>query len=263
MNIQTLKRFLTGSFILGCAVLGFMDISSQAQQGWDGTIMQYGAMHEAIGKQEHHGRIPLNEIANRPHFYGVAALERLRGEVTVFDSNVTITGVSDDGTLQPMSDLKLQATLLVGAYVPTWTECKIETSIPPVVFEDCIRDAATKAGYDISRPFPFTVEGEFSELRFHVINGACPIHARIKSLQLRSEVKPFEAEYPDLRGRLVGIYAKDAVGKLTHPATSTHVHVVFWDERSGGMVTGHVERVGLAKGAVLKLPQKGIPIPKQ
>lgn len=53
-----------------------------------------------------------------------------------------------------------------------------------------------------------------------------------------------------------GVYASDAVGELTHPATSTHVHLIFEDDASGKEATGHVEQVGPAKGAVLKLPAR-------
>jgi hypothetical protein len=67
----------------------------------------------------------------------------------------------------------------------------------------------------------FTVEGDFSRVRLHVINGACPMHARLKKITLSKEQRPFEAELERVSGTLVGVYAKDAVGKLTHPATST------------------------------------------
>ncbi|MEZ6061883.1 MAG: hypothetical protein R3C19_16180 [Planctomycetaceae bacterium] len=53
-----------------------------------------------------------------------------------------------------------------------------------------------------------------------------------------------------------GIYAADSVGKLTHPATSTHTHVIYTDPKTGIRVTGHVEQIGLAKGAVLKIPAR-------
>jgi alpha-acetolactate decarboxylase len=101
----------------------------------------------------------------------------------------------------------------------------------------------------------FTVEGDFSHLRLHVINGACPLHARLRKIELPEENQPVEVEKEQVRGTLVGVFAKDAVGNITHPATSTHMHLVFQDEQSGKTVTGHVERIGLLKGAVLRLPK--------
>ena len=239
---------------LAGTLLALGALSSLAQESWDGTLVQYGTMHEAIGQQHHQGRVMLNTLVDQPHFFGVAAVEKLEGEITVFDSDATITGVTADGKLESIRGQDIQATLLIGAYVPAWTEYQVESDTPPAGFDDRIRDAAVKAGIDVSKPFVFTVEGEFSDVRMHVINGACPMHARMRKIEISKEQKPFEGEFETIRGRLVGVYASDAVGELTHPDTSTHVHLIFEDSVSGETATGHVEQVGLAKGAVLKLP---------
>jgi alpha-acetolactate decarboxylase len=249
IHYATWKRATLAGTILALGVL-----SSRAEESWDRTLVQYGTMHEAIGQQHHQGRVVLNALVDHPHFFGVAAVEKLEGEITVFDSDATITGVTADGKLESIRGQDIQATLLVGAYVPAWTEYKVESDVPPAGFDDRIRDAASDAGIDVSKPFVFTIEGEFNDVRVHVINGACPMHARMKNIELPQEQKPFEGNYQTVRGRLVGVYASDAVGKLTHPDTSTHVHLIFEDDASGKMATGHVEQVGLAKGAVLKLP---------
>jgi hypothetical protein len=55
------------------------------------------------------------------------------------------------------------------------------------------------------------------------------------------------------------VYAEGSVGQLTLPATSTHGHLVYKDPASGRKVTGHLERFGLAPGAVLKLPATAQP----
>ena len=239
---------------LAGAILGLGALSSLAQESWDGTLVQYGTMHEAIGQQHYQGRVVLNTLIDQPHFFGVAALEKLKGEITVFDSDATITDVTAEGKLESIGERDVQATLLIGAYVPAWTEYKVKSDVPPAGFDDRIRDAAVKAGIDVSKPFVFTVEGKFSDVKMHVINGACPMHARMNNIELPPEQKPFEGEYRSISGRLVGVYASDAVGVLTHPGTSTHVHLIFEDEASGEKATGHVEHVGLAKGAILKLP---------
>ncbi|MEX1027669.1 MAG: acetolactate decarboxylase [Candidatus Paceibacterota bacterium] len=146
-------------------------------------------------------------------------------------------------------------TLLVGAYVPSWTEQKVAKSVSPDEFDKYLADAGTKAGLNVSEPFVFTIEGEFSKLSFHVINGACPLHARLKKIDLPEGKRPFEAELEKVKGTIFGVFAKDAVGDITHPATSTHMHLVFKDDKSGKLVTGHVEQIGLLEGAVLRLPK--------
>lgn len=225
------------------------------QEPWNGKMVRYGTMHEALGEQKSEGRVKLADIAAKPHFYGVAALEGLKGEITFVDSDAVVTAVGADRKLSPVEANGLQATLLAGAYVPSWQERNIDQDVPATDFDRAVRQAASEAGIDTSQPFVFTALGEFSEVRLHVINGACPMHARRQKSELRADERPFEAGYARIRGTLVGIYAEDAVGQFTHPGTATHVHLIFKDEASGTLMTGHVEQIGLSKGMALRLPQ--------
>jgi alpha-acetolactate decarboxylase len=214
-------------------------------------------MHEAIGQQQHQGRVPLRNLVERPHFYGVGALAQLEGEATIFDGKVAVTRVGANG--QPAAaesaPLDASATLLVGAYVPAWMEHKSVQSVSPDEFDKYLANLATNSGLNASEPFVFTVEGEFSTVRVHVINGACPLHARLRKIDVPKDKQPFEAEYDKVRGRVVGVFAQDAVGSITHPATSTHMHLLFQDAKTGKTITGHVERLGFVEGAIVRLPK--------
>ena len=232
-------------------------MSTSAAETWDGKIVQFGRMHDAIGRQQHQGRVKIEQLVQKHHFYGVAALETLSGEATIRDGEVTISRVGPQGRLVPgeKNSEGVQATLLVGAYVPDWTEHKVATPVDAKEFDQWVAALAAKAGIPTSKPFVFTVEGELKDLRWHVIHGACPLHARLRKLELPREQQPFEGSADKLRGTLVGVYAEDAVGNLTHPDTSCHLHVIFTDPKSGKRVTGHVEQVGLMPEAVLRLPK--------
>ena len=117
-----------------------------------------------------------------------------------------------------------------------------------------VSEAAANAGRNLEQPFVFTIEGDFKNLRLHVINGACPLHARMHKVELPEESRPFEGDMDAVSGRIVGVFAEDAVGRLTHPATSTHTHVLFDDPATGKTVTGHVEKMDVAEGATLRFP---------
>jgi alpha-acetolactate decarboxylase len=239
-------------FGLAASAVGTADDGSKRFE-----FVKFGSMHEAIGQQQHEGRIRLGELTSRPNFYGVAALEKLQGEVTVHDGKITVTSVNSDGQLEPLAG-KLadkQATLLVGAYVPEWLKRPVTSEIPADQFDQYIARVALEAGIKTTEPFLFTVEGEFTNVYLHVINGACPIHARLKNKDLPTESRAFEKEMANVKGTLVGIYAKDAVGKLTHPATSTHVHLLYKDPQTGANVTAHLERLGIGPGSVISLPK--------
>ena len=218
-------------------------------------LVRYGGMHEAIGQKQHQGRVRLAELTSRPHFYGVGALEGLNGEITVMNSAPVVTGVTPDGRSHSLSAENARATLLVGQFVEDWASVKLGEAVPPERFDETIANAAADLGFDGVTPFIFMVEGEFTDVRLHVINGACPIHARMKNVTLAQSERPFELDTKQLSGALVGVYAVDSVGKLTHPATRTHGHLVYQDPKTGDRLTGHLERVGLAPGAVVKLPK--------
>jgi alpha-acetolactate decarboxylase len=247
-------KHLSIPLIVSWALMSGPLLATDDAGSWDGTIVQYGTMHEAIGQQQHHGRVSLSELA-KPGFYGVAALERLAGEVTIHDGQLTVTTVGARGPRSiGDSSENLEATLLVGARVPSWKESEVNREVEAVDFDKAIAAAAAAAGIDTSRPFVFTARGEFIDLDYHVINGACPMHARLKKIELTPEQSPFEGRLDSVRGTLVGVFAKSAVGELTHPGTSTHAHVIFRDVATGETLTGHVESVGLKPGTVLGLP---------
>jgi alpha-acetolactate decarboxylase len=244
-------------YMLSIALVTQRMLLAADPETWDGRIVQYGKMHEAIGQQQHQGRVQLKQLLERPHFFGVAALEKLQGEATFVDGKITITRVDAEGQLKSDESVPpdQEATLLVGAFVSSWTEHTVAADLGIDDFEKHIADEAAKAGLKLSEPFVFTIEGEFSNLRLHVINGACPMHARLRKIKLPKERQPVEIELEKVSGTVVGVFAKDAVGNITHPATSVHMHLVFKDSTSGKMVTGHVEQIGLLEGSVLRLPR--------
>lgn len=237
-----------------CFVLGGVLMAAEKSPSWDGKLVQYGKMHEAIGQQQHQGRVQIEKLIERPHFFGVGALENLAGEITIADGKITVTRVNAQGQPEP-GQTAAQATMLVGAYVPAWSEHKVASNVKPEDLDRYLTDVAQKAGLDAAKPFAFTVEGEFSNLRLHVIHGACPIHARLHKITLPKQQQPFELEVDKVRGTLVGVFAKDAVGNITHPDTSTHTHLVFKDAKSGKTFTGHVEQFGLIAGATVRVPK--------
>lgn len=88
-----------GSYLLAAALIAPATGADDQDQP-NGEIVQYGEMHEASGQQQHEGRVALQELVRREHFFGVAAVEGLEGEATILDGNVILTTVDDDGRLR-------------------------------------------------------------------------------------------------------------------------------------------------------------------
>ncbi len=248
--MRTLRRvgalgLLSGVLLTGC----------ESMKGHEASpLMQHGSMHEVIGQRRHEGRVALSEIARDEHVYAVGALAGLRGEITIADSVVTVSSVGPDGSIQPHDDPDSEAALLVGQSVPRWQTIAVAEDVSHDAFDEWITRSVAEAGLAHEAPLVFAIAGEFSGVHLHVINGACPVHARIKNLTIDPANEPYVLDSERVLGTVVGVFAPDAVGKLTHPATSTHSHLVFIDATSGERVTGHLERVGVFAGSTLLLP---------
>ncbi len=232
-----------------------VDITGDAEPSEPAGFVQIGGICDTIGKGQHHGRVSLAEIVARPHFYGVGALEELQGEITILDSKAFVSSVGEDSGPLPIENRAVKATLLAGQSVEEWIELTVTEEVPHDQFDETIAQMAAGQGIDLSRPFVFVVEGAFCDVHLHIINGACPVHARKQNLTIEKEKQPFELTLDALDGTLVAVYATDSAGTLTRPATSKHAHLIYFDEKRAARITGHLERVGLAKGAVLKLPK--------
>lgn len=195
-------------------------------------------------------RIALSDIAAKPHAFAVGAVEGLRGEILIDDGHCWVAQVIAEHSAPVHKDAQShRATLLTVAYVPAWSESVVTKAVASDEFEAFIRDAAKRIGIDTTRPFPFVIEGEFRHLSAHVINGFCPMNQNVDGGS--DENRPIRLDDAAGSGKLIGIYAEDSAGELTHHGSSMHVHVLT---ESPPKTVAHVEGVGIAPGAKLRLP---------
>lgn len=217
-------------------------------------VKQFGNMHEVLsaGAGQAHPRVTLSKAMERPHAYAVGAMAGLDGEVTIVDGQAWLSRPSGQGldTEGPTSTTAGKAAYLTVAYVDRWKEASMQRAFAGEELERFIADQGRHHGIDVERPFPFVIEGELSDLQAHVINGICPMKPGVR---LTADVQPwrYQLERP-VRATIVGFYAPDSVGKLTHPGTAIHAHAVI--DVDGRPVTAHVERLTVAPGGVLRLP---------
>ena len=219
-------------------------------------LIQHGKMHEVIGMQKHEGRVGLAELLEKPHFYAVGALAGLQGEISVIDSHATVTEVADQALAKSANKdaAKRQATLLIGAYIDEWIEVVCEKDLTDTELDDWIKSEIRQNGGDVQQPAMFMLRGTFSDVHLHVINGACPVHARVRQIEIPESKRPFDTTIASVTGEVVGVFALDAAGKLTHPATSTHKHLVYRAEPNADALNGHVESMSVKRGTKLLLP---------
>ena len=217
---------------------------------------QYGEMHRVIGQKDHKGRVQLGELIKQDHLYAVGAMKGLQGEVTILDSVPYVTAQDSQSKLCAASvTTDLQATLLMGASVPAWQDTTFETTLGPDKWESHLEQTARDNHLDTASPIMFQVRGRLEDTTVHVINGACPIHAQLHGEELAPEEKPHQETFATIQGTIVGVFAKASSGRLTHPGTSVHAHLIYQSPETGERLTGHIEKTSIAKGSTLSLPK--------
>ncbi len=210
------------------------------------SVQQHGSMREVLRNGHTQPRIRLGDVTAKPGAIGVGALAGLAGEVTIVNGEVWVARSSGDGASVTGPDCRPDdyATLLAVAHVDAWTSVPLGDAGGTLGAR--VGRAASGAGVDTSQPFPFIVEGDITELEAHVIAGSCPIANPDGELPWR-----FSVSSPT-RGRLVGFYAEDSEGVMTHHGDLTHTHVIM--DRHGERITAHADHVDVASGAVLHVP---------
>lgn len=254
LNPTAVILILTAAILSGC--VPSPDAANIGENAWKGTIIQHGKMREVIGAQQHQGRILLADAAAQPNLFAVGAIEGLTGEFTIVNSKVYATRASSDTEITPIIETDdVKAALLAGFQVATWEEFEINDDVRWEELEAFIEGKAKNLGIDTSAPFPFVIVGDLRDVEMHVIRGACPVHSKRNNIELSKDDRPFEDTFALVTGTLVGVFAKNAAGNLTHPDTSTHTHVVFSVDDNALELTGHVDSVVVGKGTILRLPK--------
>ena len=213
--------------------------------------VQAGAMRPVMREGQTEPRVNLASANERAGLFAVGAMAGLDGEITITGGEVWVSRVMDGhpATVGPAPAPDAFATLLVGFRVDRWTSVTLEEPLAAGALEAAIERAAREHGIDPDAPFPFRLEGAFSTLDMHVINGFCPHSGG----EAATGNQPWKSSFPlPIRARVVGVYARDSQGVLTHHGTAVHAHALV--DGSEGLVTGHIDAMGLARGTVLLLP---------
>lgn len=213
-------------------------------------------MREALAQGKSEARVDLTDLTKKPHLYAVGAAEGLKGEIAVIDGHVITTQATNSNLIDDTSKTpSTKATYLVGDYVDSWKTTLTGKSSTIAELEKLIEETASKNKLPKGKPFLFKIEGKAETADLHVIRGACPMHARMKKIELSDAQKPFEAKLKMSDVQIIGVFAKNRVGDLTHPATSIHAHVVYTGP-SGQKINGHIEDLVMAEGASVSVPGK-------
>ncbi|KEZ94260.1 hypothetical protein [Nonlabens ulvanivorans] len=187
----------------------------------------------------------LDSIHELPHLYALGALENLKGEVQIFDSESYVSKESDDNRVTIESHFNHQAALLVYAQVENWTTAiNLDGFFDNNQLEQQLEIHAIKNAIDTEKPFPFLLKGTVDLLNWHVINwidgDLVHNHKKHKESGAYGTIENQEVE-------IIGFYSKKHKAVFTHHTTFLHMH---FRTISPTVIAGHID--GL-KGSNLSL----------
>ncbi|MCP3135753.1 acetolactate decarboxylase [Pyxidicoccus xibeiensis] len=242
-------------FLVGCRTGGAATASPKVHRA---SVNPPVEIHGALREMMHEGRTgPVVEVARAtesPDSVAVGALAGLTGEVTVLDGEAWLSYAEADGMARTVrtktpSD---SATLLVMGRLPNAQWVTLEEDVPLTALADRISALAQARGVDVTRPFPFTVEGTLRELAWHVVDGSKLREGASHQEHMTAGV---QSRKDSATGVLVGFYSTQHHGIFTHHDSDAHVHVVLAEENA----SGHVDGVTVGRGARVRLPAPSAP----
>jgi len=203
------------------------------------TIIQQGDLS---------ARIYLDALSEIPHLYAIGPIEGLKGEITVYDGQSSISTIE---RTQPTisSSLHHGAIFLAYASATRWKTIPIDTSIRGLSdVEAYVQYMATRHNVDTRKPFPFRIEGRIDSLDYHIIYKTDD--APHNATEHQRAKQKFTVH--DSAVRIIGFWADlQGQGVYTHPDKRTHLHFILDDDTA----SGHVDDVQLREGALLYLPR--------
>ncbi len=208
-----------------------------------------GALRAMFHQGQTGPMVTLDKLLPNPNLYAVGALTELSGEVTIVGGKTYLSFPDGDRAHTEMpSKPNHAATLLVSASVPAWRSVTTKQAIDFKDIDAAIGNLAMAAGMNLDLRFPFLLEGEFTDLHWHVIDGRrLPKNAKSHKDHLAAAV---QEKLKQATAVLIGFYSKTDQGVFTHMGSHTHIHCVIEKPLS----TGHVDHVVVPAGTTIKFP---------
>jgi hypothetical protein len=208
-------------------------------------IEAFGAFRGLILSGDFGRKVDLAAAMVRHPTIGVGAVTDARGEITIHDGKL-IVSYGREGS-HPEAERE-SAALLATGLVAAWQTIPVPHDVAPDEIETFLAHMAATHGLDPQGPFPFQVRGTLTSYVMHV--NAAPTNGPHGMGQPIAITRDRTGDAID--GLVAGFYvSRDLVGIVTHGGTRTHGHWISPDLYS----TAHLDRWGLAAGAVLSLPR--------
>ena len=211
-------------------------------------IVKYkGALKNMMHKGDLSAKADLRNLQETKHLYAIGAIESLKGEIQIFNSQ-SFNSHEELDSMVINDSFERKACLLVYASVQEWRSIEIPATITnQKQLEKFIKESAHANNIDINEPFPFLLEGMVTSFDWHVINwkDGDTEHSHEKHVN-----SGLHGTKENLALDMLGFYSNSHHAIFTHHTTNIHVHFKTKD----GKMAGHVDDLNLGEKMVLKLP---------
>ena len=211
------------------------------------TVRWVGAQRDVLGGDVQ-GKLSLRSMAHLSHLYGLGPRAGVSGEITIFDGVPSVARVLD-GKVVVEASFDHDACFLVWAEVAAWTEARQPDAIDgETVLEQAVLEAAQAASLDPLQPLVFLVRAPAADATFHVLDkrdGLPHTPALHERAKVRFGVAGQAVE-------VLGFCSSEHRGVFTPRDSNLHMHLRTAD----GRMSGHVEALSVAPGAVIAVPAR-------
>src|ERR1700761_5395296 len=134
----------------------------------DGLVEFAGAQSTIFKTGKAAGALSIGSLEKRECLYAVGPVEALDGEITVFESQPYVSRARGSSYVVERS-WNEKAVFLAWSSQGTWRDIAVPDDVRGYLdLQDFVKSAASSAGLDVERPFPFLLTGAPSEIRWHI-----------------------------------------------------------------------------------------------
>lgn len=247
------KGLAVVAVLLGCGAIAV------ALEGGVGLVEYVGSQKAIIQTGKADPVISLNTLKDRNDLYAIGPVRDLDGEITIFNSQPSITKVKG-GEFAVEHGWNNDAIFLVWTQQRAWRDVPIPPSVKSYLdLQSFVKKEAGAAGLDLSRPFAFLIQDRPAEIAWHVNvdrTGGQSITPELFAASkvgyvLKNEAVDIVGFYSEQHDGIFISRHAPAIPKDGSVSNVIHIHFVSRD----GRAAGHIDNITLGDNGILRLPR--------
>lgn len=232
--------------LLGILLWSVSCLETSTQNTADG-VKSYGNRQAMISNNDLNGKVRLDTVVGKEGSYALGPVAGLLGEITVYDSEVSVSTIQD-GKPAIISSEGVEAIFLLVGHQKEWIEVRTDEELKGLdAVEDYARNLLVENNIELDRALVFRIEAQVPLLKYHII------YKKDSVPHTRQEHQKAKQKFllQDEKIKLVGFWVDESrVGKVTHPGKRTHLHFVHADNS----VSGHVDDIVVPANSMVFIP---------